>query len=80
MSVPDLTSNERSKGMAPIVLAAISIAANIRRYRQKLFFPVKVDSRWFIVEKLFKILSWSSWDNQLSNEVQRSHVCSAPFL
>jgi hypothetical protein len=41
---------EISNGTAPIVFDTIRTAANITIYLQKLFLPVNVDSRWFIVK------------------------------
>jgi hypothetical protein len=47
---PDFNEMEIIKGIAPIVFATIRITANIKIYLQKLFLPVNVDSRWFIVK------------------------------
>jgi hypothetical protein len=46
----DFISMEISKGTAPIVFDTIRTAANITIYLQKLFLPVNVDSRWFILK------------------------------
>ena len=46
----DFISVAISKGIAPIVFDTIRTTANITMYLQKLFLPVNVDSRWFIVK------------------------------
>jgi hypothetical protein len=47
---PSFDKRVISTGTAPIVFATIKTTANIKKYLQKLFLPVNVDSRWFIVK------------------------------
>ena len=44
----DFISDAIINGMAPMVFDAIRIMATITTYLQMLFFPVNVDSRWFM--------------------------------
>jgi hypothetical protein len=47
-SAVELTPTLINKGIAPILFDAARTANNIIIYRQKAFFPVKDDSRWFM--------------------------------
>jgi hypothetical protein len=38
-------------GIEPIVFAPSNIENNINKYLQRLFLPIKEDSRWFIISK-----------------------------
>jgi hypothetical protein len=51
----DLRSRPIRRGKAPIVFDAINTAGTITRYLQKLFLPLKVDSRWFMRDLLIRI-------------------------
>jgi len=48
-SVDDRAATPIKRGIAPIVLEAAKTARIIKRYLQKLFFPEKDDSRWFML-------------------------------
>jgi hypothetical protein len=47
---PDFKNKEINNGIAPREFAAIRITTIIKIYLQKLFLPLNVDSRWFIVK------------------------------
>jgi hypothetical protein len=77
----DLSTIATSRGNAPIVLETIRIIANMRIYRQTLFFPVNDASRCFIVKNFrpFRIQNLYVSDNLWSNEGLHSHDGFSPF-